>query len=80
MNKKIAKLIADNDNKLPAFTFPGCYSIVYFDTYDQMYCVACAQENIDDISSYDVYWEGPSIECDGFCGTMLESEYGYEEE
>ena len=75
----IRKLAADNGGELPAWAWPGGYPIIYFDRDNSVLCPACA--NNKDASfdaplvAYDVYWEGPSMQCDQ-CYKEIESAYG----
>ena len=70
--------LRDSDGKLPAFAWPGGYPIIYFTRDGLTICPDCANSVSDDSQapvSGDVYWEGPTIECDD-CGNDIESAYG----
>lgn len=71
--------IRDAKGDLPYFAWPGGYPLYYLDEEGNTLCPKCANENdaySSELAGYDVYWEGPSIECDGGCGTFIKSAYG----
>ena len=75
------------DGKYPAFTSVGCYTVVYLTKDGGTLCADCANgengsdasETADDPSwrlvDADVYWEGPTLQCD-HCNADIESSYG----
>lgn len=71
------------DNKLPAFAWPGGYPIIYLDRENSVLCAECATKSYldkDEVSqfkpvAYDVYYEGPTIQCDQ-CNVDIASAYG----
>jgi hypothetical protein len=71
----------NTDGKLPAFAWPGGYTLVYM-THDGCdLCADCATKELDDpdgvdpVISGDIYWEGPDMTCDE-CSRVIESSYG----
>lgn len=79
-NLNLAKKVEEIENgKLPAYAWPGGYPIYYYTDDGSMFCPDCAQDG-EEVTTGEVYWEGPAIECDGYCGKMLESAYGDPEE
>jgi len=77
----IKELRDNNDGKLPAYAWPGGYDIVYFSDEGYVYCPNCANQDDAEpkITTYDIYWEGPPMYCDG-CNAEIESAYGDPEE
>ena len=69
------------DGRLPAWTWPGAYTLIYFTKCGSDLCADCATEALDDpdefdpVISGDIYWEGPDITCDE-CSKVIESSYG----
>ena len=70
---------------VPSFSSIGGYAIIYL-TKDKVICPDCVNGHNDftdedkaEIIRHDVYWEGPTIQCDN-CNCDLESEYGDPEE
>jgi len=82
VNAKVYRKIGRNPwERLPAFTWPGCYTLVYYAKDYSEFCAKCA-ENSDTnerIIDVDVYWEGDPLEC-AHCGCKIESSYGPVEE
>lgn len=82
-----AQLARHSDGKLWSHTPVGCYPLIYFTRDASSLCPACANgengseasENHEDkqwdLTSAEVYWEGPPIQCD-HCGAGIESAYG----
>jgi hypothetical protein len=88
--------IRGEDGQLPAYAFPGGYPMVYVTRGGDIICPECANDtaytpaadqpdadigNSDTIAVGDVYWEGPTIECDCPCEAQggphfIESVYG----
>lgn len=74
------------DGSLPAFAWPGGYPIYYLDSDNSVLCAKCATEclkpdtndNMKPIAC-DVYYEGPTMQCDE-CNADIESAYGDPEE
>lgn len=65
---------------LPAYAHPGGYPIMYVDKSNNTICPACANAMRHDEYGnaplwYDVYWEGPALQCEE-CGSAIESAYG----
>lgn len=76
------KLFRDNnDGKLPAYAWPGGYTIIYWDKHGSTFCADCANQDdcSEPIVDGDIYYEGPVILCDG-CNCEIESAYGNPEE
>jgi hypothetical protein len=73
----------NSDGKLPAYAWPGGYPIYYLDGENSTLCADCATKSADDADEIpkfkpeacDVYYEGPTIFCDG-CNAEIESAYG----
>ncbi|WP_422661592.1 hypothetical protein ACK8P5_26075 (plasmid) [Paenibacillus sp. EC2-1] len=65
---------------LPCVTFPGAYPIIYITLNGAILCADCASKEPKEVVKHDAYFEGPTIECDGGCGKMIESAYGNLEE
>ncbi len=71
------------NGKLPAFAWPGGYPLMYLDRENSTLCADCATKSLDDADevpqfkpvAYDVYYEGPTIQCDQ-CNADIESAYG----
>ena len=75
---------------LPAYAWPGGYQIIYLDSQNCVLCPDCANSEIKEFledpaeyldkrdipTAYQIFYEGPSMECDNNCGTMIESAYG----
>lgn len=71
------KSLRDESGQLPAFAWPGGYTMIYISKHGDTLCADCANEpdQTDPATDGDVYWEGPSIQCDN-CGEIIESSYG----
>jgi hypothetical protein len=67
----------DTDGKLPAYAWPGGYTLVYYAEDGSTYCADCASQTDAEppIVACDTYDEGPALYCDG-CNAVLESSYG----
>lgn len=83
----MADLMRDEDGKLPAFAWPGGYPIIYFASDMGTLCPKCAnafvtgrdtEEQLKPVAC-DIYWEGPTIQCE-HCNADIESAYGDPEE
>lgn len=76
---KLQKLAEENNGKLPAYTWPGGYPVLYFDKHCETLCADCATKNLLDTDdkpvAYDVHYEGPTIQCVE-CNVDIESAYG----
>lgn len=72
-----ARMESEGLKDLPALSFPGLYPITYVCGGDVL-CDVCATKRVmeGETVEYDIRWEGQSVECDGGCGTMLETAYG----
>ena len=59
-------------------TAHGCYTVIFFDKHENILCGKCAMadfmENHETLIS-DIYYEGPTIQCEE-CGKEIESSYG----
>ena len=64
-----------SDGKYPAYAWPGGYPMYYLNIHGDALCPSCANQGVDQLEVADVYWEGPSFECDG-CDRAIESAYG----
>ncbi len=68
----------NTDGLFPAFAWPGGYPIIYIDRSGMTVCAKCASREIDNaqaVTACDVYWEGPTIQCDD-CNDDIQSAYG----
>ena len=80
MKPTIKDLLKNNDDKLPAYAFPGGYPIAYIDGYNSEVCRDCAQVLLGDeygqapISWY-IHHEGAPVFCSE-CNVETESAYG----
>lgn len=85
--------LRDDDGRLPAYVWPGGYTMVYYTADGLMICARCANDpdTSDPVVDGDVYWEGPAVPCDdgSQCGAMvggswtsgvIESAYGDSDE
>lgn len=70
--------------ELPAYSWPGAYTIVYLTFGGSWLCADCATKEIrawlygesdDPPVSYGAYDEGPTMQCDD-CNRDIESSYG----
>jgi hypothetical protein len=72
-----------SDGKLPSFTFPGAYPLIYITHCAEVLCADCATDQIDNGNDYnfdpiiavDVHWEGEDETC-GDCNRAIPSAYG----
>lgn len=71
------KDIRNDDGTLPSYAWPGGYPIVYYTNDGLEICPDCANKDntSDPVKEYDIYWEGPHIQCED-CGSDIESAYG----
>ena len=75
--------IRNDKGELPAFAWPGGYPMFYVDGDGQCLCATCATKSLNDPDeipsfkpiAYDVYYEGPTMQCDN-CNADIESAYG----
>lgn len=65
----------DEQGKLPAFAWPGGYTIGYYTSDNDMLCSDCAADPDNDAEYIDVYYEGPTEFCAG-CNKEIESAFG----
>ena len=77
---KVETIKRNAAGELPAFAWPGGYSIFYLDHGGNVLCADCATASLrynDDqtASDADVYWEGPTINCEE-CNAPIDSAYG----
>lgn len=68
------------DHELPQYAMVGCYTLIYYTADNATLCAKCATvERTKDYTinplQVDVYYEGPTLQCDE-CGRDLESGYG----
>lgn len=78
-SSKVREMLRDSsDKQLPAFAWPGGYTIIYLTKKDEVVCAKCANDpiahdiHVQDYGSYD---EGPDTTCD-VCEASIESSYG----
>ncbi len=74
--------LRNENGTLPAYAWPGGYPVIYFTKDGLTICPKCANREIDSAQAViagDVYWEGPTIQCND-CNADLESAYGDPEE
>ena len=72
---KIDELRAENNGKLPDFTWPGAYPMYYINDSNQVLCSDCANKGTHDVVNGEPNWENDSLYCDD-CGKKIESAYG----
>lgn len=90
--REMARAAAENYNgRLPAYSWPGAYTIIYVTVDFHTICADCANTELiawrADYEYWEAncpivaspYWEGPVIQCDG-CNADIESSYGDPEE
>lgn len=84
MKNKVKLPERDSDGQLPSYAWPGGYTLIYITKQGNTLCAACATMQEDDpdktpyddeVTGYDIYYEGPDVQCDE-CGKVLESSYG----
>jgi len=76
--EKIQELRNENGGSLPAFAWPGGYTIVYYDADNEVLCATCAnkgEEYSSPVVACDLYDEGPNLYCCD-CSTTMRSSYG----
>lgn len=73
----VARYREDFGGKLPTFSFPGAYPMVYATADDRIICPDCASDPGDGVTVVGaaVHEEGPAIQCEE-CGALIESAYG----
>ena len=64
------------NGKLPSFSSVGGYPLLYHGAKDLSFCAECADDPKHRVKSAHAYYEGAPYECDGGCGTAIESAYG----
>ena len=75
----IKKLI--EDGKFISHVWPGGYPMIYLDQDNCTLCADCATEHhnndfdFDTIEDAGAYYEGPSMQCEGY-NVTIESAYG----
>ncbi len=74
-DSKAIREAKDEHGKLPAFAWPGGYTIGYYTADGDMLCAECAEDPENDAEYIDVYYEGPTEFCAG-CNKEIESAYG----
>ena len=83
LNPDMTNLAACYGGQLPAFVWPGGYPLYYMNTWSEILCPDCAnnQDNHQDpmVIVSDVHWEGEPLICN-CCGALIESAYGPIEE
>lgn len=73
----------DSAGKLPAFAWPGGYPVFYLAADNGILCPKCANNYVEGRDNEkqlkpiagDVYWEGPTMQCE-HCNADIESAYG----
>lgn len=69
------------DGKLPAYAWPGGYTLLYLTASNDVLCSDCATRSLDDPEDFDpptvvdIFWEGPDMTCED-CSKPIESSYG----
>ena len=65
-----------SNERLPTYSFPGGYSILYLTKGGDVLCSDCANDDDEptELTSF-VRWEGADIEC-AECNATLASDYG----
>jgi len=70
-----------SDGKLPAYSWPGGYTLIYLTKGGSWLCADCATkeldtpDGVDPVIAGDIFWEGPDMTCDE-CSRVIESSYG----
>lgn len=65
-----------NDNeKLPAYAWPGGYPIIYLTADGDVLCAACASADRASVRGHSIHWEGAAEQCVE-CHAEIESAYG----
>lgn len=68
----------NEDGTLPAYAWPGGYTLFYLTRDGLTVCADCANREVDDsqaVVGQDIYWEGPDMSCDD-CEAEIKSSYG----
>jgi hypothetical protein len=71
--------IRDDKGKLPSFSWPGSYPIIYLSRDGLILCPDCANKPVEEYDdpavAYGGHLEGPPEVCED-CGKQVESAYG----
>jgi hypothetical protein len=71
--------IRDANGKLPTYSWPGAYPIIYLTASNDVLCADCANKPVDEYGdppvAYGAHWEGEPEVCED-CGKEIESAYG----
>ena len=73
--KPAIKDLLDDYGILPNYVWPGGYQIVYYDKQNNLLCPTCANADLVSVEAWDIYYEGPDMQCDE-CYCTIESAYG----
>lgn len=73
----LAAFRANGDGELPSHIWPGGYPAIYYTKDGLIVCAPCAEkaDTGDPAIAADVYYEGPTLQCDD-CNADIESAYG----
>lgn len=74
-NEYIERLMNEK-GKLPNVSEVGGYTLIYVTDSNSVLCGDCATKEPKEIRKVSTYDEGATMECDGGCGTFIESSYG----
>jgi ribosomal protein S27E len=77
-NDTVERMITES-GECHAVTIPGMYTLIYFNSKDEVLCSGCATKIATDIVAVRTYDEGSKIDCTD-CGKVMESSYGDPEE
>lgn len=74
--------IRDHNGKLPHYSWPGAYPIIYVTKSGEVLCADCVDSDSDDsdpVEAYGVHWEGTDEHC-AECNRAIPSAYGNPED
>ena len=67
-----------NKALLPAFAWPGSYTLCYLAYDSEILCNVCATAEVEPVESF-IHWEGEPLIC-AECNKEMESSYGIPDE
>src|SRR5258708_3386919 len=76
-NKKMRKVLDENNGEFPYLAWPGGYPFFYVDEDSNALCPKCGndQDSSTVVVAYDVNWEDETLYCDD-CSEQIHSAYG----
>jgi len=63
------------DGHLPRYSSLGCYPLIYLDGEAEVLCATCASRPEEAAVAFDIYFEGPVLNC-AACNGEIPSAYG----